>query len=1274
MEKRWTPEQQQVIGLRDRNLLVSAAAGSGKTAVLVERIIQRITDAANPVDIDRLLIVTFTNAAAAEMRERIGAAIEKAIGRQPDNAHLQRQQALIHNAQITTIHSFCLYVIRNYFHRIDLDPDFRLAEEGELKLLKSDVLDKVLEGYYKEARPEFLALSETVATGKNDAPLKDTVLKLFEFAMSYPWVEEWLEGCRTPYHIQSIEEFEALDLAKALVSYLKGVTGQWALQMRLCQEISMEADGPQMYTELLENEAAAMEAVAASQSYQQFYGQIQGISFGRLPAARKFTGDSCKKDKVQKLRNEVKASAKKVAEQFFFQSPQQMVEGMQKIQPVADMLIEATLSFLHAFSEKKQEKNMLDFNDLEHFALKALVDGETRQPTRTAEELRKGYEEIMIDEYQDSNYVQEAILKAVSKEPDGICNIFMVGDVKQSIYRFRMARPELFMEKYSAYTKEESQRQRIDLHKNFRSRPQVLDFVNAIFYRIMKQDIGNITYDSQAALYPGASFPESEPGMFAPKLLVVEPDGEDKDKKAPELEAQAVGMEIQRMMGSQQVTGQMPGKDPEGNLQPGSLRPARYSDMVILLRSLTGWSETFVRVLGEMGIPARAATGTGYFSAIEVQTALNLLRILDNPRQDIPMAAVLSSPIVGLSGEDLARIRTACPKEKFYRAAMRPGILPEPQQKKLSQFLALLGKYRQKASYTPIHELLSQVLEETGYQDYAYALPGGEVKRANLEMLIEKAIAYEGTSYRGLFHFIRYMEQLQKYDVDFALAEGEEAEDAVRIMSIHKSKGLEFPIVFVSGLGKMFNNQDIREKAILHPRFGIGLDCVDIARRLKTPGIARQFLARQATMENVGEELRVLYVAMTRAKEKLVLTGVLKKAEEKLPSFQAVTAEDGFLTFLSRLNSNTFLQFILLADSCAPQACPVTLLKQESLEQAGRQVLVEEGLTRVGLLASLTSPEPEWQEQIASRLSYVYPYEEEVSMKTKVTVSELKHRAMERLQQEGELWQEIPGSPVRTQGWEPVGVSTKSPTGTQEWKPRQEILGSPSGTQEWEAVEAIPGSPSGTQEWEAVEAIPGMPADSGIGGGLQEALPERERYIPAFMEGAQEEKKGAKRGTAIHRILECYDFTRPPESLPDQIESLISQNRLGSGQISHTYLAPLEKLLRSGLGRRLQEAARLQKLHREQPFVMGKPAKEALGEGSSEEMLLIQGIIDVFFEEGDGIVLLDYKTDRVKEPQELVKRYKAQLDLYQEAIERAMGRKVKEKLIYSFCLNSVIHV
>lgn len=457
MERNWTKEQREVIELRGRNLLVSAAAGSGKTAVLVERIIRKITDESHPVDIDRLLIVTFTNAAAAEMRERIGLALASALEAQPDNVHLQRQQTLLHNAQITTIHSFCLYVIRNYFHRIEMEPDFRVAEEGELKLLQSDVLDDVLERYYAEGKPEFLTLSETIDTGKTDRLLKETILKLFSFAMSYPWVEEWLEGCRKPFHVENMEEFEALDMTAELLDYLGNLTAQWAQQIRQCRNLALMEDGPQKYESLLQQEAEMLAGITDCHTYQEYYQYIQGISFGRLPALRKFAGDMRKKEQVMKMRDEVKDSVKKIKAQFFFQSPHKVVEDIKKSRAAADMLIEVTLAFIQAFAEKKREKNILDFNDQEHFALKILVDEHTHAPSRTAEELRKNYEEIMIDEYQDSNNVQEAILRAVSAEAQGGHNIFMVGDVKQSIYRFRMARPELFMEKYDTYTSEESE-------------------------------------------------------------------------------------------------------------------------------------------------------------------------------------------------------------------------------------------------------------------------------------------------------------------------------------------------------------------------------------------------------------------------------------------------------------------------------------------------------------------------------------------------------------------------------------------------------------------------------------------------------------------------------------------------------------------------------------------------------------------------------------------------------------------------------------------------
>lgn len=1270
MKREWTREQQQVIRLEGRNLLVSAAAGSGKTAVLVERIIRKITDRNHPVDIDRLLIVTFTNAAAAEMRERISAAIGNALEKQPDNVHLQRQQTLLHNAQITTIHSFCRYVIRNYFHRISMDPDFRLAEEGELKLLRNDVLDDVLEQYYKEADPDFLILSETVAPGKTDQRLKEAVLNLFSFAMSYPWVEEWLERCRLPYHVDGMEAFDSLAMTGVFLDYMGNLSAQWARQIRQCGQICLEQDGPARYAQILGREGDMLENVLHSGNYREYYERIGQVSFARLPSVKKSECDAAKKDRVQKLRNEVKNSVNKAKAQFFFQSPEKTAEDVRRCRPTADMLINVTLSFLHAFSEKKREKNILDFNDLEHFALKILIDEETHTPSLTAQELGRNYEEIMIDEYQDSNYVQEEILRAVSREAEGGHNIFMVGDVKQSIYRFRMARPELFMEKYAEYTIGESVNQRIDLHKNFRSRTEVIDTVNDIFCRLMQQDIGNITYDSRAALYPGAEFPDGKPGMFDTRILVVSPDEGQKNVKTTALEAEAAGVEIRRLMKEQLVRSEEPSAH-----GAGGLRPVRYSDIVILLRSMSGQADTFVQTLNEMGIPARAATGTGYFSAPEVQTALNLLRVLDNPRQDIPMAAVLASPIVGLSGEELAILRVRGGKEDFCQAVwkgfqgegaqdvrkeemqgeetedsrkdcLESGLrLSEESEQKLCRFLRLLQKYRKKVSYIPIHQLLYEILDETGYQDYVYALPGGEVKKANLEMLVEKAITYESTSYRGLFHFIRYMEQLQKYEVDFPLADGGETEDAVRIMSIHKSKGLEFPIVFVSGLGKELNNQDIRERIVFHPTLGIGMDRMDIKKRLRIPGFTRQLLARQITMENIGEELRVLYVALTRAKERLILTGVLKKAQEKLAGLgievrrqdgtvcmeaDSASGEDaGCLSFLKRLNANSFLQFVLLASCAYPGKYPVVLVEQADLADAGQAHIVEEELSRIELLARLQAADSAWDEKIRERLDYVYPYEEECTMRTKVSVSELKHRAMDRLLEE-ELEEEMI--------WQKEHLQAAA-------QQRQEEA-------------------SGEKEPEASSDVKEP----------EEAVQERERYVPAFMEGLPEENMGAKRGTAMHRVLECYDFRQEAASLEEQVRRMEEEGRIDGELRALISIPALKSFLAGPLGERMREAAHRGKLYKEKPFVMGKPAKEALEESGSEEMLLIQGIIDVFFEEDDGIVLLDYKTDRVRSGRELADRYRAQMDLYEEALVRALEKPVKEKLLYSFCLGEVISI
>ena len=827
----WTTEQQQVIDLRNRNILVSAAAGSGKTAVLVERIVKIITDKNHPVDIDHLLIVTFTNAAAAEMRERIGNAIEKALDEQPEDEHLLRQLTLIHNAQITTIDSFCLYVVRNHFHEIDLEPNFRIGDEGELKLLREDVLGRVLEQNYEEPSEAFSDFVEGYASGRTDAALNEMILQLYEFSRSYPWPEKWLDSFVGAYRIENREELDRAEWLAPLTQNIRFVLKDCEQLLKQALAVTQQDDGPDMYEKAVRSDLEKYESLSKLTSFCELSVALSDIKYDRLASSRGFEGDPDKLELVKSLREQAKDVVKKLCKQYFFCSPEMMIEQLERTEPMLEEVVRLTKQFAEEFAAAKRRKNLVDFHDVEHFALQILVDEETEKAKKTAEEFRDTFEEIMIDEYQDSNEVQETLLRSISREERGENNIFMVGDVKQSIYRFRLARPELFMKKYDSYSLEESTTQRIDLHKNFRSREEVLTCTNDIFYKIMVRSLGNVEYDAEAALYPGASYPVS--ADFTPEILLADSndelleDTELSDKKT--LEAKIVAEEIRHLMKTQPVT----------NKATGELRAARYSDIVILLRSLSGWADSLVEVLNGNGIPAHTVSSTGYFSTVEVQTVLSMLRLLDNPRQDIPMAAVLRSPMAGLTDEELAVLRLEDGSVPFHEAVLElaEGLYEEDGQKEISdseadrkqgrnadektenhieitahrKLLKFYKKYkqlRQLVPDTPIHELIEIILRETGYGHYVAAMPAGNRRTANLNMLLEKAAAYEKTSYKGLFHFVRYIDELQKYDVDFGEADmvGEN-EDVVRIMSIHKSKGLEFPIVIVSGMGKNFNKQ-----------------------------------------------------------------------------------------------------------------------------------------------------------------------------------------------------------------------------------------------------------------------------------------------------------------------------------------------------------------------------------------------------------------------------------------------------------------------------------
>ena len=1250
MGVQWTKEQQEVIRLRDRNILVSAAAGSGKTAVLVERILSKITDNTHPADIDRLLIMTFTRAAAGEMKERISAVIEKALGEDPDNEHLQRQTTLLHTAQITTIDGFCAYIIRNYFHLIGLDPGYRTADEGELKLLRGDVVKALLEEHYAQKDEKFQKFVECFATGKSDENLGDLIQKLYEMAMSNPFPEEWLQKCLGDYRIESLEELRETEWMKMLWDAVGDELQEAELLIREARNVCAEADGPYLYEDALNSDLILVRDLQELAEKRDYNGTVKVLvkpAFARLSTKKALDVEEQKKQRVKELRDEEKGILKELGQRYFQSSEEEILEMIRYVREPIEMLIELTIQFMEQFGMAKREKNILDFTDMEHFALQILMtkEGEEIHMSQAARELSAKYDEVLVDEYQDSNFVQELLTTAVSGWINQKKNIFMVGDVKQSIYRFRLARPELFMEKYKSYSTEEAKEQRIDLHKNFRSRAQVLESVNFIFRQIMGEDLGGVAYDKDAALYPGASFPEGESEEFVKtEVLLIEKDGEEmadvqesadagaqgsqmelENQNAQELEALAIAQRIQEIVGKEQIV----------DKETREYRSVEYGDIVILLRTAYGWAETFREVLASQGIPVYCTSRTGYFSALEIVTVLNYLKVCDNPLQDIPLMGVLRSPIVGCTSQELAELRIHYPKGLLYESltayvgeSSKTDFLTEKDflKLKLSNFLQLLEKVRNMAAYTPVHELILYVLKETGYGNYARALPGGEQRFANLTMLVEKAMDYEKTSYRGLFNFVRYIEQLQAYEVDYGEVNLTGAGNtAVEIMTIHKSKGLEFPVVFVAGMGKQFNFQDMNAGLLLHPELGIGADAVIPEKRVIASSLNKQIIRRQLLKESLGEELRVLYVAMTRAKEKLILTGTVGKLEKQMVSLSRfLDEEEELLPLGTRIKAKNYWAFVLpalvrhRAMSELLGEYGILMKKQKGIyddvsDFVIKKVTVRQMTEKAVILQAGNQMQEEYlknwdadqvydkevREEIEKRFSFVYPYKYLEDIPVKVSVSDLKKRS---------------------------------------WHDESEL-------------------------------------EENISVSAEEQEEEQEAPVPAFMAEKQEEYKGAARGTAYHRVMECLDYAEADteEQLRAQLKRLLESQKMTEQEAECIRIRDIRRFVESRLGQRMKKAAMKKHLYREQPFVIQRSAS-MLDDGWKNETVLVQGIIDAYFMEEEEIVLVDYKTDRVKRGQEqkLIDLYHVQLEDYARALERMTGKRVKEKIIYSFTLQKEI--
>lgn len=1184
----FTEEQREAIELHGCNILVSAAAGSGKTAVLVERIVKMVCDERKPVDIDRLLIVTFTNAAAAEMRERIGAGISKRLSETPESEHIQRQAVLLHNAQITTIDSFCMFLLRNHFNEIGLDPAFRTADEGEIKMMQQEALEELMEDSFASDSERFRFCVEYFCPGGKESVLEQHILNLSRYAGSFPWSARWLEARKEDYQAATVAEICGSSYGRWLEVHLHRMIVGCVEKLTRVQELCQSPDGPWQYGEIVDRELEQLEGLLSCKSLEEYAVKLPAVNFGRLPSKKDPSVSPVKKELAKELRAEVKESLKGMEERFFATLPDLAARQSAACKEPVATLIDLTLDFDRRMREKKQEKKVIDFSDMEHYALDILLNGEGEEirPSAVALEYRQHFAEILIDEYQDSNLVQEYLLKAVSGEEDGHFNRFMVGDVKQSIYKFRLARPELFLEKYNSYESTGPCR-RIDLAKNFRSRTQVVEAVNDVFSCLMSEEVGGIAYDHRAALYPGAEYPERED--CASELLLVEKPDKDTEQNAKQAEALVIARKIKELREHFQVT----------DKKSGESRPVKYSDMVILLRTNSGWDEEFRDVLEKEGIPVYITSRTGYFEATEVQELLQLLRVLDNPVQDIPLFGVMKSIFGGFSEEEIATIRGGVKNCSLYQALKYFvedwGTEFSALREKVTAFLQWIAVWRERTVYLPVRELLTGLIEEFGYLEYVTALPTGSKKRANVEMLLTRASDFEKTSYFGLFHFVRYMEHLEECEVDSGKAELlDENADVVRMISIHKSKGLEFPVTFVAGLSKRFNMQDANQSLILDMDLGLAVDYVDPERRVRNKTLRRVTLARKLREDSLSEELRLLYVAMTRAREKLIMTGVLENAEQKWEKCREIGRRK--LSSLDFMEAGCYLDFLLpvLPESCIRVS--VTGQPEKAAEEMTEQAQLFR--RREVLRQAQNLGDAQEAQRLTRRLNACYAYAMLADLYTKTTVSELKIAAM---------------------------------------ADRDEAA---------------------YHTFEEKEVQP---------------------YIPLFRR-EEEGVSGAVRGNAYHRVMELLDFEAildynasdkdVSEAVHTFIEEEIRSKRLTEEYAQAVQVRKIVKFLRSPLALRMWQAQRRGSLYREQPFVLGIDARRLKKEFPDSETVLIQGIIDVFFEEEDGVVLLDYKTDSVASLTELWNRYETQLDYYQEAIQKIYGKPVKERILYSFHLET----
>lgn len=1215
MERKWTPAQKSAIDTRDCNVLVSAAAGSGKTAVLVERIISMITDPDKNIDIDRLVVVTFTKAAAAQMKDKIRKALDSMLDENPGDVNLLRQITLLNNAQITTIDSFCLWIIRNHFPEVNLDPGFRIMDEGEKKLIENDVLEDVLEEFYAEADEEFFNLVDAFGMGRDDSGLVSIIDKIYRFSRSNPWIDEWFDECMLVYDDETYDNPAIKELYDSIKNALLDYRDKYNRLVDICSEPA----GPAAYTGALQSDLLGINEMINSQDFGELGRRIRIFSFEALSRKKDAGADPDIKEYVKGQRKLFKDYIGRLNDKIFLKDDEGIFADMQGAGIQIRTLLKVAKVYAKRVSEVKREKGIIDFNDMEHLALSILVKKEDGKLvyTETADKLASRFEEILIDEYQDSNQLQEVILNAVSKTrlSGENNNIYMVGDVKQSIYKFRLACPELFIEKYDTYG-ETGDNVRIELQKNFRSRENVLECANDVFSHIMNKNFSGIGYDESVRLNAGFPYPEYSDSNYGDEankstdVILISSENEE-EATTRELEADRLAKLIEGIVASGVNV-----YDSDENIY----RPAEYRDIVILTRSVTGWADTFADALMDRGIPAYTDSSTGYFSVREIQVILSMLTIVDNPVQEISLAAAMMSYFGGFTAAELGMVRKLGREyvdknvhnnlyEHLKAVAVLGGAdkIQETDVKQLSGkcalFLAKLTEYRDKSSVEPLYDLCWEMIYDSGYYDYVGTMPAGAQRQANLNVLLERAAGYGKSSYSGLFNFLRYIERLKKFDEDFAEgAASLDNENLVRIMSIHKSKGLEFPIVILAGAHKSINFMDATAPVLVDQNLGIAVDYVDLERRTKTPTIIKGAMARRIVRESIAEEERLLYVAMTRAREKLIITGVVKDADKTLDKYRGRAeqlAADGMLSFADSENIKNYLDMIM----------PVCLMDSDKLKGSFK-VMVDAG-------------EDSWADVDESG--------EMAGEANAVRIGEMADEIMEAVSYP--LLEELP-----------------------EYVPDDNAAGRMKLTvSQLKAMQADDDSEENAYMDESVKSAL-----------KKEECDETNSIIPKFISGEEVQLAANERGSAYHRVMECLDYSVSVniDGVKADINRMLETGKMNELQVKSVNPWDIYTFVQSDTGRRVANAVNCGNVRREQPFVF------------EYEGQLIQGIIDLCFEEDGELVIVDYKTDRVMKgkagEKELVKRYAIQLDYYAKALEQLTGKTVKEKIVYSFTLGKEI--